>query len=601
VRLPMCAVEALGRIMARRGVSRDEALRQIVEEHVAQQEACEPDERRTHISTMLRYPAPPPKRTPRTDQAVRLRLDPGVLDRARAVSLRLPGQSHRAHRDYQARPLTDAVMTAIAVREPFADEFLDGLLPLLRHKAAFGFWRLVVEVSSTAAELAVVEQAELIRRRMRLRGELTSLEHRLLLVEEALGELSWHAPERFVIAANLARVGLSGEIAEWEEGVLFEQGKEWDRQRAGLRQSPNKARWFVGVHGTDWSGRGGTVVWRAERRVERGDFVDWLTAQSEEEGVRRRVASPPGWQVRMPAGWQACVLSADSRLPTRFRRWIEAGQALLIDVPERNKQVVWPLQPGFASPVPGVEPLVAIARGLRPEQVIDFVEAILVEWGTSGDTDEDHGPEGPSLLSGQPNYDELDVLAYVDDEEFWTYFDMMEPDPEESVPGQPPVDVEFEAFPHHEDTSARWSAPGLLLPVDEAFKFGYITAEERRITMADARALTVDLPNGLHLNDPKVPSAVSADDPRFRLLLTRRRTKQTAKPMWVWPGRSVAAEIGVNTSPDVIGWLATWAYWTARRYLQGSMELVWHAAFDRHPASYWHHVRLLGQPPNDGV
>lgn len=38
----------------------------------------------------------------------------------------------RAHRDYQARLLTDAVMTVIAVQETFADEFLEGLLPLLR-------------------------------------------------------------------------------------------------------------------------------------------------------------------------------------------------------------------------------------------------------------------------------------------------------------------------------------------------------------------------------------------------------------------------------------------------------------------------------------
>jgi len=44
------------------------------------------------------------------------------------VSLRLPGQSPRAYRDYQARLLTDAVMTAIAVDEPIVDEFLDGLL-----------------------------------------------------------------------------------------------------------------------------------------------------------------------------------------------------------------------------------------------------------------------------------------------------------------------------------------------------------------------------------------------------------------------------------------------------------------------------------------
>ena len=41
-----------------------------------------------------------------------------MVQRARAVSLRLPGQSLRAHHDYQGRLLTDAVLTAIAVRSP---------------------------------------------------------------------------------------------------------------------------------------------------------------------------------------------------------------------------------------------------------------------------------------------------------------------------------------------------------------------------------------------------------------------------------------------------------------------------------------------------
>jgi hypothetical protein len=32
-------------------------------------------------------------------------------------------------------------MTAIAVQEPFTDAFLEGLLPLLRHRAAVGSWQ----------------------------------------------------------------------------------------------------------------------------------------------------------------------------------------------------------------------------------------------------------------------------------------------------------------------------------------------------------------------------------------------------------------------------------------------------------------------------
>jgi hypothetical protein len=517
------------------------------------------------------------------------------LERARAVSLLLPGQSRRAYRDYQARPLTDAVMTAIAVREPFTDAFLDDLLPLLRHRAVFGFWRLVVAVSSTPSELAVSGLAEAIRAESGSR-ELRPSEKRLLLVEEALAEESWHAPERFVIAANLARVGLSGPGAEQEERVLYEQGKEWNRQRLDLRRAP-KARWFVGVQGTDWSGRGGAAVWRAERRVELGTFEDWLMSQPGGDQPRTRVVSPPGWSVEMPAGWEACVLPTNWEVPSRFREWIEAGRVMLIQIPSRNKQVVWPLQPGFSAPVPGVEPLVAIARELRPEQLINFIEAVLVEWGTGQDCDEESDLEEESPGPVLPVDAEFEPMTHEEEEEFWASFFGMEkePDPEEDPLGSLPlVDPEFDPSRRREGRALRGSAPHLLVPVDQAFKFGFVTAEERRVVMSDARAHTMSLPKGLFAYRPTVPHPVSTDDPRFLLLLTRRRTGQTAKPMWVWPGRSVAAEIGTDTSAEVIGWLITWANWMATRVLQHSMEQAWHAGFDHHPASYWHQV-----PPVD--
>ena len=78
----------------------------------------------------------------RRDRPLRLRMSAGVLERARTVGLRLPGQYQRAFRDYQGRVLTDAVMTAIASAEPFTDAFLDGLFPLLRQRAARNLWRL---------------------------------------------------------------------------------------------------------------------------------------------------------------------------------------------------------------------------------------------------------------------------------------------------------------------------------------------------------------------------------------------------------------------------------------------------------------------------
>jgi hypothetical protein len=93
VRLPKCDLDALAAIAERCGVSRDEAVRQVLDKHLELQEKRDPDDRLTHISTALRYPAPPRwRKDPRTDRPLRLRLASGVTQRARAVSLRLPGQ-----------------------------------------------------------------------------------------------------------------------------------------------------------------------------------------------------------------------------------------------------------------------------------------------------------------------------------------------------------------------------------------------------------------------------------------------------------------------------------------------------------------------------
>lgn len=147
--------------MTRRGTSRDGAVRQLLSEHVEAQESREPEDRLTHISTVPRYPQPPRwRRAPRGDRPLRLRAPASLLKRARAVSLRLPGQYERSHRDYQARTLTDVVMTAIAVAESFTDDFLDGLFPLLRHRAAVSLWRLATAATSTGPETALLAEAE---------------------------------------------------------------------------------------------------------------------------------------------------------------------------------------------------------------------------------------------------------------------------------------------------------------------------------------------------------------------------------------------------------------------------------------------------------
>ncbi|MDQ0305560.1 hypothetical protein J2S46_000116 [Kitasatospora herbaricolor] len=145
IRLPHCALDALAAVAAHRSTSRDETLRQLLAKHVEEQEKLDPADRLTHISTVLRYPPPRWRTDPRRDAPVRLRAPAALLERAPSLSLTLPGQHERAHRGYQSRRLTDAVMTAIARAKYFTDEFLDDLHPLLRRRAALGLWRLTTD------------------------------------------------------------------------------------------------------------------------------------------------------------------------------------------------------------------------------------------------------------------------------------------------------------------------------------------------------------------------------------------------------------------------------------------------------------------------
>jgi hypothetical protein len=137
-------------------------------------------------------------------------------------------------------------MTAIAVQEPFADEFLEGLFPILRHRAAAGLWELVVAVTSTAPENAIQDAAKEARE---VRGAgYSPARRRLLLIAEALDdEVAWHSPIRFQVAANIARDMLIGTDATANERLLYEQRAEWDAKRQKLRGSETaRARYLRG-------------------------------------------------------------------------------------------------------------------------------------------------------------------------------------------------------------------------------------------------------------------------------------------------------------------------------------------------------------------
>ncbi|MFF1872989.1 hypothetical protein [Kitasatospora herbaricolor] len=534
VRLPPCALDALAAVAARRGTSRDETVRQLLTKHVeAQEQEPDPDNRRTHISTVLRYPPPPRWRgDPRRDRPLRLRAPADLLERARAVSLTLPGQYERAYRDYQSRRLTDAVMTAIARVEPFTDDFLGSLLPMLRHRAALGLWRLTTAVTSTKPEKALLVEAEAIRTRMAYEepsgDDLTPAEEHLLLAAEALEEeVAWHAPERFREAVGLARRLLAGPDAETGEQLLYAQGDEWEDLYQDALQAANPFALLEEASGYDWVGRGGTAVWRAHRRVELQDFEDWLIGR--EDTDTERVMPRPGWLLRTPATWHTHVPVSRGPLPEPYATWVAQSRALAF--PHRSGQAVWPLlrRPDGWGPVPGIEPLTRAAADLRPDKMTGFVEATLVDWNHEFE-------DGPTL----------------------------------------PIALE--------------------IPADKAQAFGFITTEERHEAMAQAHLATRrrmdDIisdfeSHGFEEEILQLLREARHSTPKFRGLARqfdkRIASKFTqARATWRWPGRSAAGELLAGTQANLVACLATQAYRHGRLLLEYSMHEAWQDAFDRY-------------------
>jgi hypothetical protein len=435
VRLPSCAFDALSAVMARDGTSRDTAVRRLLAEHVERQEQRDPDDRLTHISTVLRYPPPRWRKDPRQDRPLRLRADAGLLERARAGPLVLPGQYQRAFRDYQSRALTDAVMTAIAVAEPFTDGFLNGLLPLLHHRAAGNLWRLATAGLCTGPERALLEAAVAVRDTAAGTPETVldaDTQHLLALVTALEKDVAWHSPARFQVAANIARELLTGPRAKANERLLQEEGEGWNDLYLDTlyANGDRQAHLQRGTTSYDWSGRGGGAVWRAERQVSLDNLGDWLTGPVQTD-TAQYVVRPPGWVLSRPPGWHATVLEPthSGRLPQPYAAWTDQGRALAF--PHRGKQAVWPLQrqpnrPGF-EPVPGAEAFLAPATGLKSEQALSYIEALLVDWNHQYDAE-----------------DEPDLRLALD------------------------------------------------VPVGKAYDFRLISAEERLRAMAEARAATVN-------------------------------------------------------------------------------------------------------------
>jgi hypothetical protein len=540
VRLPSCAFDALSAVMARDGTSRDATVRRLLAEHVERQEQTDADDRMTHISTVLRYPPPPRwRKDPRQDRPLRLRADADLLERARAVSLVLPGQYQRAFRDYQSRALTDAVMTAIAVAERFTDDFLDGLLPLLHHRAAGNLWRLATAGLCTGPERALLEAAVAVRDATAGTPETVldpDTQHLLAVVTALEEDVAWHSPARFQVAANIARELLTGPQAEANERLLHQEGEDWNDlyldtlYANGYRQ----AHLQRGTTSYDWSGRGGGAVWRAERQVSLANFGDWLCGPVQTD-TAEYVVRPPGWVLTQPPNWHAFAPEPThtGRLPQPYATWTNQGRALAF--PCCGKQAVWPVQrqsnrPGF-EPVPGAEVLLAPATGLKPEHVLGYIEALLVDWNHQFDTE-----------------DEPDLRLALD------------------------------------------------VPVGPAYDFGLISAEERQRAMAEARAATlnsmdevIDLLTDGDCEEAELQYLRQArgNVRQFTHVATRLDPSIGArfrvhKATWRWPGLSVAGEFLAGTSTDLVQWLATVAHERSSLITQQSMQQAWTYAFDRY-------------------
>jgi hypothetical protein len=359
----------------------------------------------------------------------------------------------------------------------------------------------------------------------------------LLLVAEALDEeVSWHSPLRFTVAASIARGMLSGANAEANERILYEQRPEWNEKRLDLCHSIYKAfLWREASVKSDWSGRGGAAVWRAHRRVEQQDFENWLMRRSRDNSPVERHVRPPGWLVRSPNTWRTCVIPTwKTEVPERFSRWLATGR--LLAFPAQERQVLWPLTPIPDPPgwetVPGIEPVINAAKGLRPHQISGFIEAVLVDWGS--DDAEHRDSVGPVRI---PSSKALD-FGFIDLDEY-----------------------------RRAMAGAREATRRRMIDVIKM-----LNEHEHRLRAE----LTAAMGNaGL-----------------FAQMASRRGIEFSAvKATWTWPRRSLADEVLAGTRGDAVEWLAGWFHRTCIRTLQRSMDQAWHAAFDHHSAAYWHPKR----------
>lgn len=355
VLLTLPARTALDRLTKRWQISRDGTVRTLLRAFVADQKTLDEDHRRTHISTAVSWPLclrglePPP--------TTRLTFRAGGALTAAAVDLayRLPGRAPRqSHRDYSSRPLTDALLTALAGEEDFVDEGLEGLPAAVTWSQADGLWRLVVGATLTETERRIYARDDPLLAKMLQEGAAV-----------------WHSPWRSQVALHMARNLFTGTNAAanlaWV-GAQQDEFNEWleNVSHSSLRVGDHDFTEGAAPEHTNSEGRAATTVWRVKRQIALDGLARWLTEGAPGDSP----VDPPGWVVRQPAGWTLIQLPARQPLPPHVEAAIARGAVLRIN--QGRNSALWPLN-ATKTPVKGVEELIAGARqlGLSDLQIVE--------------------------------------------------------------------------------------------------------------------------------------------------------------------------------------------------------------------------------------
>lgn len=374
------ASEALNAVTRRWGLSRDAAVRELLVRFIAQQRDAGEDKRLTHISTAMKHPQcleiTPDKPT---RYRLKFRAQPFLIQEATSLAYRVPGHSRKqAHLDYASRPLTDAILTALAIEESFTEEGLENLPDVLQWREANGLWRLTVAATLTRTE-----------RTARREGASDLVE----MLEDA--EVVWHSPWRSQMMLLISRRLLTGQDATENRRWI---GEQRDMFRTEL-ESVSDPRVVHGGHEytegaprerSSAEGRAATAIWRARRQIALPELAKSLCKGST-NGTTDTVVDPPGW--KLPLHWWSGKPVPVRELAPRHRVWVE--QDAVLHLTAGSKAVLWPLTRA-GQPLPGIQHVISGAKHLHFDP-IEIAEAVLVNHYAQDedetDTDEDAGPQ----------------------------------------------------------------------------------------------------------------------------------------------------------------------------------------------------------------